>query len=278
MLTKRKYTNSKGETYVESFKYPNDFNTLSPYNQMVSRYWLDPVIEQKSVLVKAGNIEKDIVKTNVNYSYFNSTMIEPTEVIKTIDNQATSELKILEYDTCGNIRRTEDKSGVNTVYLWGFGGRYAVAKVVVPALLYNSVLTNSGVSETVINNLATTPGAMWDELNKLRSIPNSFVSTFIFRHPLGIIFETDPNGVSKFYEYDQFGRLTLIRDKDNNILKRICYNYFGMVENCTSIASCVNLNADWQNTTTPLRCQLSGCSYSGYQEQEQKDMNPCSPT
>lgn len=36
--------------------------------------------------------------------------------------------------------------------------------------------------------------------------------------------------------------------------------------------------ADWQNTTTALRCQLSGGVNTGYQEQEQRDMNPCSPT
>lgn len=278
MLTKRKYTNSKGETYVESFKYPNDYNTLPPYNQMILDNWLDPVIEQKSVLVKQGNVEKDLVKTNVDYTYVNGSMIEPTEVFKTMETQTSSELKILEYDAYRNIRRTEDKAGNNTVYLWGYGGRYAVAKVVVPGLSYAAVISTSGLYQSVLDNMATTPGAMAMELNKLRSIPNSFVSTFVFRHPLGIISETDPNGISKYYEYDQFGRLTLVRDKDNNILKRICYNYYGMVENCASVSSCVDLNADWQNTTTPLRCQLSGCSYSGYQEQEQKDMNPCSPT
>ncbi len=42
--------------------------------------------------------------------------------------------------------------------------------------------------------------------------------------------------------------------------------------------SCTASPADWQNTATALRCQLSAGQNTGYQEQEQKDMNPCSPT
>jgi hypothetical protein len=38
------------------------------------------------------------------------------------------------------------------------------------------------------------------------------------------------------------------------------------------------VNPNWQNTTTPPRCQQGSCGSTGYQEQEQKDMNVCSPT
>lgn len=41
--------------------------------------------------------------------------------------------------------------------------------------------------------------------------------------------------------------------------------------------SCV-INPDWENTTTAIRCQQSLGANDGYQEQEQKDLNPCSST
>ncbi|MBL7730015.1 MAG: hypothetical protein JNM88_02465, partial [Chitinophagaceae bacterium] len=77
-------------------------------------------------------------------------------------------------------------------------------------------------------------------------------------------------------EYDKMNRLVLVRDHENKVVKKICYNYAGQAENCLS--TCTNTNAAWQNTSTALRCQLNGGQNTGYQEQEQKDLNPCSPT
>lgn len=54
------------------------------------------------------------------------------------------------------------------------------------------------------------------------------------------------------------------------------YNTFRWVSDGVS-GSCVPAAA-WQNTSTPVRCQITGGVNTGYQEQEQRDINPCSPT
>jgi hypothetical protein len=48
----------------------------------------------------------------------------------------------------------------------------------------------------------------------------------------GITSSTDINGRTIYYEHDFLGRLILIRDENNHVLKKICYNYSGKAENC----------------------------------------------
>ncbi len=49
---------------------------------------------------------------------------------------------------------------------------------------------------------------------------------------LGIISETNQAGIIIRYEYDAFGRLSMVRDMEGNLLKRYCYNYAGQPEDC----------------------------------------------
>jgi YD repeat-containing protein len=94
------------------------------------------------------------------------------------------------------------------------------------------------------------------ELNKLRTVANCMATTYTYKPLVGVTSETDPNGKTIFYEYDTFNRLVLIKDKDNNILKKFCYNYAGQAENCVTPTVYFNIVAS--QTFTKNNC--GGCS------------------
>ena len=67
-----------------------------------------------------------------------------------------------------------------------------------------------------------------DQLNQLRSqLPDAMVNTYVYAPLVGLIHQTDPNGLTTKYEYDGLGRLKVVRDNINNILKTYEYNYAG---------------------------------------------------
>lgn len=87
--------------------------------------------------------------------------------------------------------------------------------------------------------------------------------------------QTDPNGKTIFYYYDDFNRLQLIRDQDGKVIKKICYNYAGQVTDCMN-----NTNPNWQ-TTGSIRCKPcpSNSSYTmNMQQHQERDINTTSVT
>lgn len=272
-VTKEILHNSKGEIKSTTYKYPHDFPAIVPYNEMINRHIISPVVEQTEVNVTLNNKELSKIKTNYQLWQSNA-FIEPVSIQKSVlGNPLVTEVTINEYDNKGNILQVTGKDEIVTSYIWGYGQQYSVAKVVGKS--YSNVLSLSGINLSVINNPAD-ENMMRAELNKLRLITDAFSTTYTYKHLVGISSETDPRGRTIYYEYDKLNRLALVKDHESKILKKICYNYAGQPEDCLS--PCTNTTAEWQNTTTALRCQLNAGQNTGYQEQEQKDMNPCSPT
>lgn len=282
--SRKVFVNSKGVTYTEYFKYPVHYPGVSPYPQMVSRNIVTPVIEQVSKITNANATvnNKELTRVNVNYGVHSGnngySFYEPTSIQKSKDGQALeTEITINNYDIAGNILQSTTKSNITTSYMWGYGRTYPVAKVVGKSY---AELLGTGIDENILNQFLP-DNSMRLELDKLRILNNCFIQTFTYKHAAGMSSEKNVNGFLKYYEYDEFNRLVLIKDNESRILKKLCYKYNNVPEVCNTSGSggggCTNTTPDWQNTSTPLRCQQGTCGYNGYQEQEQMDMNPCSP-
>lgn len=73
-------------------------------------------------------------------------------------------------------------------------------------------------------------------IDELRMYPSDALMTTYTCEPLvGITSQCDVNNRISYYEYDGLNRLSLIRDQNRNIAKKICYNYAGMPEDCGAV-------------------------------------------
>lgn len=70
-------------------------------------------------------------------------------------------------------------------------------------------------------------------IDELRLYPKGAkMTTYTYRPLVGMTSQSDPNNRIIFYDYDAFGRLSLVRDQDGKIVRKICYSYDGQVEDC----------------------------------------------
>ncbi|MFT3677202.1 MAG: DUF5977 domain-containing protein [Chitinophagaceae bacterium] len=70
-------------------------------------------------------------------------------------------------------------------------------------------------------------------VDELRLYPQgALMSSFTYQPGVGITSRCDANGVVNYYEYDTYARLMLVRDEDQRVLKKICYNFYGQAESC----------------------------------------------
>lgn len=228
--TRIEVVNSKGEITRTEIKYPSDFMGQPVYTEMVNRNYLNPEIEKIQTNL---SINKELSRIKTNYQFWqNNSLIEPATIEKSIfGNALETEMTINSYDSKGHVLQLTGKDGVVTSFIWGYNSQYPVAKIVNAP--YSTA--QSYISQTVLDNATggTDDAAIRGHLNNLRNIANTFVTTYTYRPLIGITSETDPNGRTTFYEYDNLNRLSIIRDKDNNVVKKICYNYAGQPENCT---------------------------------------------
>src|SRR5690606_908970 len=110
--------------------------------------------------------------------------------------------------------------------------RYPVAKVT--GSDFNTV--QGFVSQLFLDEAASyTDEELRTELQKIRTglaSTKAQVLTYTYKPLVGVTSETDARGRTTYYEYDNHGRLHLMKDHEDKILKMICYNYAGQPEDC----------------------------------------------
>jgi len=268
-----KTTSSKGDEVNTIIKYPLDFISdplIGPVSKaMVNAHMINYPIEQTRL--KGATPLQSTKTVYKNWSNTVHPQIAPQLIqAKRGDDAFETLIHYRSYDDQGNITTVSKENDVEKVYIWGYNQTYPVAELT--GVSYKNAL---GVLDpAIVNNTNTNDITMRMELQKIRTyFPSALVTTYTYKPLVGMTSQTDPNGRNTYFEYDGFSRLSLVRDQNNNILKKYCYNYKGRQELCAG-----NVNPIWQSSGK-YRCVLNGSGQNtGFQESEEKDSNPTSTT
>ncbi len=316
-----KGTSETGKELTIEYKYSIDYN-IQPYEKMVNRNILAPVIEETSS--KDSNLIK---KEKINYFDFPSLDLILQSSIQIQNNSSPLEVRetFNQYDLRGNLFERQKANDFKQSYIWDYNNTYPIAEAInspVADIAYTSFesdgkgnwtysctpatdaapftgnkaftivnsannITKTGLSTTTtyivsywkksgsvsVNGVTpitgrTVNGWTYYEhkvvnpsggtitvsgsngvIDELRLYPaGAQMTTYTYAPLIGMTSQCDVNNRITYYQYDDFGRLMLVRDQDKNIIKKICYNYAGQPEQCTLYESdAINDNYDSQN-------------------------------
>lgn len=195
---------------------------------------------------------QDADSTSVAYSSFENASKGNWNASGSIIADATSPTgSYCYYLTGANISKAGLQSG--TTYIisyWSKNGSYTLSgSPIAKQGRTSNGWTNYKHEVTGITSLTVSGNGYIDEL---RLFPkNAVITTYTQKPSIGITSQCDVNSRITYYEYDDLGRMNIVRDQDRNIIKKICYNYAGQQTSCSET---LNLLAPLVYTCNTTNC------------------------
>jgi YD repeat-containing protein len=253
-LSRKEVNRSDGKQQTTLITYPLDYPEGTPFiDSMQNNHLLAYPIEQVTYLdsgqsILSGKVieyktdglglkdKEQFLETNVplslsTFKFSNRVKGDlppsgtPTAFLP--DSLYHTRLTYHSYDSIGNVLSISKDNGYKTCYVWSYGGQFPIAKIINAE--YSAVETALGGATAVINFRDKSYPSDTEVENFLLPLRNSFpealISTYTYKPLEGMSSQTDPNGFITKYKYDDFGRLKLIKDQDDNIIKRYTYHY-----------------------------------------------------
>jgi hypothetical protein len=115
------------------------------------------------------------------------------------------------------------------VSYWSRNGAYNVNNSVAKTGISNNGWT---YFEHEISGASVTSVQGSGSLDELRLYPkDALMTTFTYQPSIGMSSSADTKNEIKYFDYDDFGRLKMIRDYEKNVIKKIEYNYNSLGQN-----------------------------------------------
>jgi hypothetical protein len=216
-------TASDNSTRKTELKYPTDFSTTSPYNTMITKNIIAPVVE--SALYKGATLLEKEVHT---YGLQHNAFYVPLQLKQGIGANTPEIRATYQYDEKGNVREVIKDGIEKTVYLWGYNYQYPIAKI--DNAVYSDVSQVLGTTLIQrVGSAAKPSDADLLTINNLRNnttvLKEALVTTYTYKPLVGVEAITDPHGVKKTFYYYLSGRLTAVKDENGKTLEEYDYHF-----------------------------------------------------
>lgn len=141
--------------------------------------------------------QRPAVSFKTEYAYFGNSIL-PKRIYAYNQKGYEGVYEVVSYTEHGKPQEVIDlRTGVHTTYLWGYSGRYMIARI--QNATYSQVmaaLSNSGKANACI-----------DDVRKSGTLYNTMIESWTCLPLVGIKTYTDQTGMTTVYEYDGLGRL-----------------------------------------------------------------------
>ncbi len=218
LMNKSISLNSNDETIETKYYYPPDYNSVSNFSILTEKNIIGKPVDVRTYngtkLISGQQTEYNNYGQPIKLYNFESNV---SDILFSLSDPYTFTHKVsYTYDsTSKRIRDEKPVNDSNTAYLWDYSRSYLMAKVV--NAYYSQISSQDGKvctynSETLYNSLSSL-------------VTGGYITTYSYKPLVGMASQTDPNGVTTYYSYDDFGRLKLIKNDDSHIQNKYQYNY-----------------------------------------------------
>ena len=242
-IKEKSLTNSNNKTSTTKYYYPSDYldnyygyDFPIPNDDLIVPHDIRTYVDNK--LVSGQQTKYNYAGQPVEIYQFES---EENDIPQRLDKRYTFNSKSkIQYTTTGKIKQVDKTSGETNGIYWGYNNQYSVIVAkngsysdIEAALL--SYMNAHGVSiEDLLSQVKDIASnseqqALWSTFCKYirnhENLKNSQITFYTYRPLVGMTSQKDPNGITTYYEYDDFGRLNIIRDNNGDIINKYDYNY-----------------------------------------------------
>ena len=229
--TQTEYNNKylvKKEVDIENsltteYEYPSDVTTTSPYSEMVNKNMLTFILKKK--VTKGATFLYEHSTDYTENTFNNEKLYSPSATYSKHNGESARKVHTTfnKYDSYGNPIAITNRENINSIYIGGYQGMYPVA--VIENATHSEVKTALGNIDPESLSLTNTPNmTLIDGIRGHSSLGNAQITTYTYKPLIGQQTLKDPSGITTNYFYDNYNRLSEIKDHEQRTLSSYKYN------------------------------------------------------